>query len=73
MLLFIYFVADLKKAKEGTDLDAIKKASEALTTEMQKIGEAMAKAQPTEEPKKEGGEEKKDDNIKDADFTEEKK
>jgi molecular chaperone DnaK len=70
-------IADLKKAKEGTDFEAIKKATEALTTEMQKIGEAMAKAQPAEEPKKEGenpstdsGSTGKDDNIKDADFTE---
>jgi molecular chaperone DnaK len=63
-------IADLKKAKEGTDFEAIKKASEALSGEMQKIGEAIAKAQPKEEPKAEGTEEKKDDNIKDADFTE---
>jgi molecular chaperone DnaK len=67
-------IADLKKAKEGTDLDAIKKASEALTTEMQKIGEAMSKAQ-AEQPKTDQAApaqeaEKKDDNIKDADFTE---
>ena len=70
-------IADLKKAKEGTDLDAIKKASEALSGEMQKIGEAMSKAQ-AEQPKADQAApaqeaEKKDDNIKDADFTEEKK
>jgi molecular chaperone DnaK len=69
-------IADLKKAKEGTDLEAIKKASEALSTEMQKIGEAMAKAQPASEPK--AGEQAtpegqgKDDNIKDADYKEAK-
>lgn len=33
----------LKKMKDGTDSDAIKKASEELSREMQKIGEAMAK------------------------------
>ena len=38
-------IADLKKAKEGSDLTAIKTATEALSTEMQKIGEAMSKAQ----------------------------
>ena len=65
-------IADLKKAKEGTDMDAIKKSSEALNVEMQKIGEAMSKAQ-AEQPKTEQATpaqeaEKKDDNIKDADF-----
>ncbi len=38
-------IADVKKAKEGTDIIAIKNATDALSTEMQKIGEAMAKAQ----------------------------
>jgi molecular chaperone DnaK len=70
-------VAELKKAKHlpaqagGTDVEAIKKASEALSTSMQKIGEAMAKAQQATEGEKkdEGG---KDDNVKDAEFTEKK-
>jgi molecular chaperone DnaK len=72
-------IADLKKAKEGIDLEAIKKASEALSGEMQKIGEAMMKAQQAEQPKQDGqnggtdGGDKKDDNIKDANFTEEAK
>ncbi len=69
-------VADLKKVKDGSDVDAIKKATEALSASMQKIGEAMAKAQqasgaqgaqPGGEPKKEGG-----DNVKDAEYTEKK-
>ena len=78
-------VADLKKAispstgsGQGTDIEAIKKASEALSSEMQKIGEEIMKAQKTEQPKtdqgasgQEGGE-KKDDNIKDADYKEKK-
>ena len=34
----------LKSVKEGTDMEAIKKATEELSTEMSKIGEAMAKA-----------------------------
>lgn len=59
-------VEELKKAKDGNDLNAIKSASEALSTEMQKIGEFMMKnqqaagAQPgAETPKPEG-------DIKDA-------
>ena len=73
-------IADLKKAKEGADLEAIKKASEALSGEMQKIGEAMAKnatTDSTSSPQAEqtpgdnpASEEKKEENIKDADFTE---
>jgi molecular chaperone DnaK len=39
-------IGDLRKAREGDDEAAIKAASEALSTSMQKIGEAMAKAQP---------------------------
>ena len=37
-------MAALKTAKEGTDLEAIKKATEELSNEMMKIGEAMNKA-----------------------------
>lgn len=67
-------VADLKKVREGSDVDAIKKASEALSASMQKIGEAMMKAQqaagaqPGGEPKKEDGK----GDVKDAEFTEKK-
>ncbi len=43
-------IADLKKAREGEDAGAIKSASEALSTSMQKIGEAMASAQKSETP-----------------------
>ncbi len=65
-------VAKLKEVKElpehtdgGT---AIKSATEELATEMQKIGEAMAKAnaENTEAPKEGEATESKDDNIKDA-------
>jgi molecular chaperone DnaK len=38
-------ITALKTAKEGSDLEAIKKATEELSAEMSKIGEAMAKAQ----------------------------
>jgi molecular chaperone DnaK len=36
-------IADVRKVKDGTDIDAIKKATEALSTSMQKIGEEMQK------------------------------
>jgi len=66
-------IADAKKAKEGTDLPAIKKATEDLSLAMQKIGEAMMKNQqpPNQGPQQggQGGEEK----VRDADFKEEKK
>lgn len=62
-------IAEVKKAKEGTDTAALKKATEDLSLAMQKIGEAMAKARQAQgEPKKEGG----DGNVKDAEFTEKK-
>lgn len=38
-------IAALKTAKDGSDLAATKAASEALSTELSKIGEAVAKAQ----------------------------
>lgn len=42
-------VTELKKVKDGTDVAAIKKATEELSTATQHIGEAMAKAQSTTE------------------------
>jgi molecular chaperone DnaK len=36
-------ITALKAVKDGTDLDAIKKATEEVSTEMSKIGEAMSK------------------------------
>jgi len=57
-----------KTAKNGTDIEALKKATEELSSEMSKIGEALSKAQPqqgapTEEPKK-------DENVREAEFKE---
>jgi molecular chaperone DnaK len=73
-------IADLKKIKDGEDLTAIKSATEALSGELQKIGEAMAKqqqAQATEnsQQKTENAEEKKpEDGAKEeGSATEEKK
>ncbi len=37
-------ISALKTAKEGSDIEAIKKATEELSAEMSKIGEAMSKA-----------------------------
>ena len=61
-------------AKTSDDLEAIKKASEELSTEMQKIGEHLnkqnAEAQPGADTTKDAGAEKKDENVRDADFKE---
>ncbi|MFA6077618.1 MAG: molecular chaperone DnaK [Candidatus Paceibacterota bacterium] len=66
-------IAELKSVKDGTDIEAIKKASSELSLEMQKIGEAMMKAQQesgaTETPK-EGGSGAPEEKIHDADFKE---
>ncbi len=43
-------VAELKTAKEGSDKKVIEDAIHALSTEMQKIGEAVAKASPQDAP-----------------------
>jgi len=63
-------ITALKTAKDGTDMEAIKKATEELSAEMSKIGEAISKAAgdasagaAPEEPKVE---------PKDADFKETK-
>ena len=70
-------VEALKKVKDGTDMDAIKKASEELSTEMSKIGEYMAKqaqeAQAAQPNTGAAGEAPKDENVRDAEFKEEKK
>ncbi|HEY4494168.1 MAG TPA: molecular chaperone DnaK [Candidatus Paceibacterota bacterium] len=40
-------ISALRALKDGTDVDAIKKATEELSNEMSKIGEAMSKAGPS--------------------------
>lgn len=42
-------IAEVQKLKDGTDMEAVKKATEELSTAMQKIGEAMAKEASTHE------------------------
>jgi molecular chaperone DnaK len=67
-------VEELKKVKDGTDMEVIKKASTELSTEMSKIGEHMAKqateAQPAQATE---GEAPKDETVRDAEFKEEPK
>ncbi len=62
-------IANVKTAKEGTDIEAIKKSLEELTAEVSKIGEAMAKAGAAPE----GGTtaEPQSEEIKDAEVKEE--
>lgn len=63
-------VEELKKIKDGADLDAIKKGSEALSLELQKIGEAMQKTQTQAEPQQGNTKEEGKDHVRDADFKE---
>ncbi len=66
-------IDNLKKLKDERNVPEVKKATDELFAEMQKIGEAVYNSGPKEgEPgSTTGGEtEKKDDNIRDADFDE---
>ena len=68
-------VADLKKAKDGTDVDAIKKQMDAISAEIQKVGAAMYKDadKSGQNADKTQTEEKKDeDKPQDAEFQEKK-
>lgn len=62
-------VAALRTARDGDDMDAIKSASEALSTSLSKIGEAMMKDQPQAAPE---GEAAPEAAATDAEFSEEK-
>ena len=61
-------VSELKKAKDGTDLEAIKTSTTSLSDEMSKIGEIMAKekGQDTENDKGNQTPEEQEPEIKDA-------
>lgn len=61
-------IANVKTAKEGSDIEAIKITTEALSTEMSKIGEAMSKAGATETENKTA--EPQSEEIKDAEVKE---
>lgn len=65
-------VAALKGVKDGTDIEAIKKATEELSTEMSKIGEAMQKAGAAE-PGANPTPEEQPTEVKDAEFNEKPK
>ncbi|OGE76173.1 MAG: molecular chaperone DnaK [Candidatus Doudnabacteria bacterium RIFCSPHIGHO2_02_FULL_48_21] len=67
-------VAELKKIKEGSDADAIKKQMEAISQEIQKVGAAMYSQKPPEGQTEAKTDEPKDDKDKaqDAEFEEKK-
>ncbi len=62
-------IASVRTAKEGTDISVIKTAIEALSTELSKIGEAMAKETPATE-QAETATEPQGEEIKDAEVKE---
>jgi molecular chaperone DnaK len=62
-------ISALKTVKEGSDLEAIKKATEELSSEMSKIGETMSKAGQTSSSTTA---EEQEPEIKEAEVTEEK-
>ena len=64
-------ITALKGVKDGNDADMIKKATEELSREMQKIGEAMAKQTNNSQQTTDNKEKKEGDgNVRDADFKE---
>jgi molecular chaperone DnaK len=69
-------VADLKRAKDGTDAALMKTATEALSAEIQKIGQYMSQTPPAGGAAPGGDQKKEDDggegNVKDAEFKEKK-
>jgi molecular chaperone DnaK len=60
-------ITELKAVKDTDNLDEIKNKTSALSTEMQKIGEAMSKAQNQQNPT-ENKEENTDGNVRDAEI-----
>jgi len=63
----------LKAVKDGEDLDAIKKATEELSTEAQKIGQVLYNKQETVNNKQGTNEEEKKDEKEEGEFEEVKK
>lgn len=71
-------IEDVKKVKDGQDPTAIKAATEALSTEMQKIGQHLYKDQAGQQPGAAGQADgqtgpAQDGNVRDADYEEKKK
>jgi molecular chaperone DnaK len=60
----------LKEAIKGTDVEDIKKKTETLIQASMKLGEAIYKSQEKKPNSSKDGEEKKEDNVVDADFEE---
>lgn len=68
-------ITDSKKAKDGDDMDQIKKTTSDLSTELSKIGEILNKAaqeQGGQTPPKDATENPADGPVRDADFEEKK-
>ncbi len=65
-------IAGLRKEKEGSELEPIKTATEALSVEMQKIGEYLNKQQTTDNSQGDTSknQDENSENVKDADFKE---
>ena len=66
-------IAEVKKAKEGTDIQAIKTALESLSAELSKIGEAMSKQADAPKEGENPTPEAQEPEIKDAEVKEESK
>jgi len=64
-------ISALKTAKEGNDIEVIKKATEELSTEMSKIGEAMSKAGASQPEGNNPTPEEQEPEIKEAEVKEE--
>ncbi len=65
-------VTDAKKAKDGSDMELIKKTTTELSTELQKIGEMMSNPSTSSGQEQKEGEAPKEDKVRDADFEEKK-
>ncbi len=65
-------MAELRKVKDGEDMVVIKSATEALSTELSKIGEAMSKAQSATPDASGSTDAPKADDVKEAEFEEKK-
>ncbi|NQV88377.1 MAG: molecular chaperone DnaK [Parcubacteria group bacterium] len=63
----------LKKEKDAGNIDNIKKSTEELSTELQKIGEHMSKNAPKEDTPAETPNPNQEDTVRDAEYKEEKK
>jgi molecular chaperone DnaK len=63
-------ITALRGVKDGTDGEAVKKATEELSSEMSKIGEAMSKAGAAPEAGANPTPEEQPAEVKDADFKE---